>query len=125
MCILTANSAPTADQGDAKILKIMIKPANAQLRSREKSGRQFHSIAVSRDSKPLKHQIRGRSEENQSSIIIKISKDPPKHTKHSRPKKYMLKFSQAKNDLPIFFARAKYNGSFKDHPVQTLPPEKA
>lgn len=103
----------------------MIKPAR-QFNSRQNAGRQFHSIAVNhRSSRPSKHQIRGRSEENSNSFIIKISKDPPKQTKYSRPKKYMLKFSRDKDDLPIFYARAKYNGSFKDHPVQTLPPEKA
>lgn len=100
---------------DTPIQKIIIRPTPATQRSRS------HRILTTEKTEKVENDTLANEE---NSVIRVIHKLPPvKSVPLSRAKKYnlrKLRFRMDSSDdkYPIYYARTKVNGSFRNHPIR-------
>lgn len=102
-----------AEISDTPIKKIIIQPTSSNY-IRQTQNRQLNV-----------HSNRGRNIENGSSII-KVLKKPAIKERTSKPKKYNSKVNILSTESnPIYFTRAKVNGSFRNSPITAIDTRKS
>lgn len=112
---------------DTPIQKITIRPVKKIHRhSRPKaSPHPAQIIVIDRFGKSHKKTLIQDKLIDMSSKVIKISKEAPKRrihgSEHKRKAKGPMNFNET---YPIFYTKARVNGSFKDQPIRSVSGER-
>lgn len=98
-----------AENGDTPIKKIMIRPTPRS------------EAAYPHQSQPHHNSGRGRKIENEPTLIRVLKKPTHKSMSLAHPKKFNSTIhTPPSENNPIYYARAKVNGSFRHSPINSI-----